>query len=123
MGVLAGRAIVGLTAGELERLAQREAKLSTRDLAAAVARGTDGGTTVAATIHLATRAGLRVTATGGIGGVHPGPGTPDVSADLIELARTPIDPGLLGRQSDYRSARHAGAAGNAGCHRHRLRHR
>ncbi len=90
IGVVGGRPIVGLSPEELELLAGQEAKLSTRDLAAAVAAGADGGTTVSATLHLAARAGLRVASTGGIGGVHPGTGSPDVSADLHELARTPV---------------------------------
>ncbi len=89
-GLLAGRPTVGLTPQEIELLAGHEAKVSTRDLPAAVARGAHAGTTVAATIYLARRAGLTVAATGGIGGVHPGGGPPDISADLLELARTPI---------------------------------
>ncbi len=90
IGVIKGRPVPGLQPPALEELARSDAKLSTRDLAAAVARGTTGGTTVAATIFLAHRAGLTVAATGGIGGVHPGPGAPDVSADVVELARTPV---------------------------------
>ncbi len=90
IGVVAGQPIVGLDPDELQLLAQQETKLSTRDLSAAVARGEHGGTTVAATIFLASRAGLAVAATGGIGGVHPASGGTDVSADLYELARTPI---------------------------------
>jgi len=89
-GVIAGQPTVGLTSDELGLLAAQDRKLSTRDLAAAAARGEHGGTTVAATIFLAHRAGLSVAATGGIGGVHPAPGGRDVSADLYELARTPI---------------------------------
>jgi pseudouridine-5'-phosphate glycosidase len=89
-GVLGGRAIVGLDDREIERLAGSGRKLSTRDLAPALARGEDGGTTVAAMVFLAYRAGLAAAATGGIGGVHPGSGGWDVSADLEELARTPI---------------------------------
>jgi len=89
-GVIAGQPTVGLTSDELALLAAQDRKLSTRDLAAAAARGEHGGTTVAATIFLAHRAGLSVAATGGIGGVHPAPGGRDVSADLYELARTPI---------------------------------
>ena len=93
-GVLRGRAIVGLTEDELERLAPCGRKLAARDLGPAIARGEDGGTTVSATLVLARRAGLRVAATGGIGGVHPAgragaSGSWDVSADLEELARTP----------------------------------
>src|SRR5207253_10644821 len=64
-------------------------KLSTRDLAIAVARKWDGATTVASTMWVAHRAGIQVFATGGIGGVHRG-SLPDVSADLTELARTPM---------------------------------
>jgi pseudouridine-5'-phosphate glycosidase len=90
VGVLAGKPIVGLTPQELEFLARQETKLSTRDLPVALARKVHGGTTVAATLFLAHRAGLAVASTGGIGGVHPTAGPPDVSADLYELARTPI---------------------------------
>ena len=89
-GILQGRAVVGLNLYELETLAQHRRKLSTRDLPAAMAKGEHGGTTVAASVFLANRAGLPVVATGGIGGVHPSLGPPDVSADLLELARTPV---------------------------------
>lgn len=90
IGVLDGRAVVGLEPDELRRLARCGRKLSTRDLPAAVARGADGGTTVAAALFLAHRAGLSVAATGGIGGVHLSQGPHDESADLLELARTPV---------------------------------
>ncbi|KPJ93062.1 MAG: hypothetical protein AMS18_06130 [Gemmatimonas sp. SG8_17] len=90
IGVLAGQPTVGLHSDELEQLFEKGRKLSTRDLPAAVARGEHGGTTVAATIFLAHRVGLRVAATGGIGGVHSTTGALDISADLFELARTPI---------------------------------
>src|SRR5205085_7243136 len=75
----------------LELLAYNEdiKKLSVRDLAIAAARKWNGATTVASTIWIAHRAGIRVFATGGIGGVHRG-SLPDVSADLPELARTPM---------------------------------
>jgi pseudouridylate synthase len=91
VGVVAGVPTVGLADGELVRLATADGvlKLSTRDLAVPVARVADGATTVAATMWLAVRAGIRVFATGGIGGVHRG-GDRDVSADLAELARTPM---------------------------------
>ncbi len=90
-GVVGGQAIVGLEPDELERLAGCGHKLSTRDLPAALAGGADGGSTVAAALFLAHRAGLAVGATGGIGGVHLAQGgPPDESADLLELARTPI---------------------------------
>ncbi|MEX2161387.1 MAG: pseudouridine-5'-phosphate glycosidase [Anaerolineales bacterium] len=91
IGVLAGRICVGFEEAELERLARdsEARKLSSRDLAAAVADKASGGTTVAATLRVAAMAGLRVFATGGIGGVHRG-GVWDVSADLQELARQPL---------------------------------
>jgi pseudouridine-5'-phosphate glycosidase len=91
VAVLGGRLCVGLDASQLARLAEGEGvrKVSRRDLALAVARGEDGATTVAGTLWIASRAGLRVFATGGIGGVHRGQ-LPDVSADLPELARTPM---------------------------------
>ena len=93
IGVLDGSVTVGLTDEELSRFAVPGAatKVARRDLPAAVAAGTLGATTVSATIWAAARAGIPVCATGGIGGVHPGE-DPDVSADLLELARTP---GLL----------------------------
>lgn len=91
VGVVAGVPRVGMGDAEIERLATAEdvLKLSTRDLAVPVARGTDGATTVAATMWLAARAGVQVFATGGIGGVHRGEAR-DVSADLTELGRTPM---------------------------------
>jgi len=95
VAVLAGRPTVGLTPEQIERLASGDVrKASRRDLAAAVAQGATAATTVAATMALAHRAGVRVFATGGIGGVHPavshGLPTWDVSADLDELGRTPV---------------------------------
>ncbi len=84
---------VGLTPDELERIATDESavKVSSRDIAIAVARKVTGGTTVAATSVLAARAGIRVFATGGLGGVHRGASeTFDESADLTVLSRTPI---------------------------------
>jgi pseudouridylate synthase len=93
IGVLDGRVIVGLSDRELETFAEpgRAEKVARRDLPAACARGGPGATTVSATIWAAARAGIHVGATGGIGGVHPRD-RPDVSADLVELSRTP---GLL----------------------------
>ena len=95
IAVLAGTATVGLDAGALETLARGAAgsarKCSLRDLALAQVEGAHGGTTVAATLHLAHRAGIDVFATGGIGGVHRGAAlTGDVSADLPALATTPL---------------------------------
>ena len=98
VGVLDGDVVVGLTEPELEVFTEpgRADKVARRDLPAACARGRPGATTVSATIWAAARAGIAVSATGGIGGVHPGarPGNVpmDVSADLVELSRTP---GLL----------------------------
>jgi pseudouridine-5'-phosphate glycosidase len=91
VAVLAGVPCVGLSAAEIEHVASADGvlKLSTRDLPVAVARGRDGATTVASTAWLAHRAGVRVFATGGIGGVHRGEPR-DVSADLTELGRTPL---------------------------------
>ena len=91
IAVLDGELCVGLSDGQ-RRLIAEDAdvkKLSTRDIAVAVARGWNGATTVAATMWIAHRAGIKVFATGGIGGVHRG-SLPDVSADLPELARTPM---------------------------------
>jgi pseudouridylate synthase len=93
IGIDAGIPTVGLNAATLERFATRSEavrKLSRRDIAAAIAAGADGATTVAATMALAAAAGIAVFATGGIGGVHRGATHSwDVSADLTELARTP----------------------------------
>jgi pseudouridylate synthase len=91
IAVLNGELSVGLSDGQ-RRLIADDAdvkKLSTRDISIAVARRWNGATTVAATIWIAHRAGIKVFATGGIGGVHRG-SLPDVSADLPELARTPM---------------------------------
>jgi pseudouridine-5'-phosphate glycosidase len=88
-----GRIVVGLADAELEELAQvREApKVSRQNLAAALGAGGWGGTTVSATMIGAHLAGIRVFATGGIGGVHRGGEmSMDISADLEELARTPV---------------------------------
>jgi pseudouridylate synthase len=84
---------IGLAPDELERIANDESviKVSSRDIGIAMARKATGGTTVAATSVLATRAGIRVFATGGLGGVHRGAAeTFDESADLTVLSRTPI---------------------------------
>jgi pseudouridine-5'-phosphate glycosidase len=88
IAVLEGVLHVGLNQAQLEYIARQENihKLSRRDLPVAVAKAWDGATTVATTAWIAERAGLKVFATGGIGGVHRGE-LPDVSADLPELAR------------------------------------
>jgi pseudouridine-5'-phosphate glycosidase len=89
VAVEGGALVVGLAEEELARLAApgAAAKVARRDLPAAVASGGLGATTVSATLWAAHRVGVEVVATGGIGGVHPG--AADVSADLVELARTP----------------------------------
>jgi pseudouridine-5'-phosphate glycosidase len=89
IAVLDGQVRVGLSAEEIEALARAEGvlKAGVRDLPAVIARGQTASTTVSATARLANLHGIPVFATGGIGGVHPGPW--DVSQDLYELARTP----------------------------------
>lgn len=91
LAILGGRPTVGLMPEELERLAASDfvRKCSRRDLPIAMARGEEGATTVSATMWLAHVAGIKIFATGGIGGVHRGHPL-DVSADLMELGRTPV---------------------------------
>ena len=93
IAVIGGRLHIGLEAAELDALgqAQHVAKLSRADLAACIATGGTGATTVAATMIAAHLAGIPVFATGGIGGVHRGAELSfDISADLQELALTPV---------------------------------
>jgi pseudouridine-5'-phosphate glycosidase len=93
IGMVAGELVVGLDDVQLARLATTDgvAKLSVRDLALAAADGADGATTVAGTSAVAAAAGIRVFATGGLGGVHRDAARSfDESADLVTLARTPI---------------------------------
>jgi pseudouridine-5'-phosphate glycosidase len=94
IAVIDGRFRVGLNGQEIERLGELTggvAKASRRDLALVAARKGSAGTTVAATMFIASLAGLEVFATGGIGGVHRGAEeTFDISADLVELARTRV---------------------------------
>lgn len=93
IAILDGRIRIGLTEDQLERVgtAKDVLKLSRADLPYALAAGKNGATTVAATMICANLAGIRVFATGGIGGVHRGfERSMDVSADLQELARTPV---------------------------------
>ena len=91
VGIIDGHLTVGLDDDQINILALQDniKKISTRDIPLAVAQGWNGATTVASTIWIAHRAAIKVFATGGIGGVHRG-ALPDVSADLPELARTPI---------------------------------
>jgi pseudouridine-5'-phosphate glycosidase len=93
VGVIAGVAKVGLEAEDLELLATAEnvPKLSVRDLAVAAVKESHGATSVAATAHLAALAGIKLFATGGLGGVHrEARESWDVSADLATIARTPV---------------------------------
>jgi pseudouridine-5'-phosphate glycosidase len=95
LAIIGGEIKIGLSDDELKYLAQANdvLKLSRRDIAVAIAQQRDGATTVSATMWLAHRAGIRVFATGGIGGVHRAVGVAqswDVSADLLELAQTPV---------------------------------
>jgi len=91
IALIGGRVRVGLSATELEDLSRSRTaiKVSRRDIAAAVVRKLDGGTTVAGTLHIAHQAGIPVFATGGIGGVHR-ESRFDVSTDLQALADTPM---------------------------------
>jgi pseudouridylate synthase len=90
VGVLDGQVRVGLTEEELASFDADARKAGPRDLAAAAVQGAVGATTVGGALEVARAVGIRVMATGGIGGVHRGfPDPPDVSADLGQLARTP----------------------------------
>ena len=94
IAILGGRLKAGLTAEEIEYLGKKGqdvTKASRRDLAVLVSRKADGATTVTTTMMIAHMAGIQVFATGGIGGVHRGAETTmDISADLEELAQTPV---------------------------------
>ena len=98
IGVMEREVVIGLSMDELHAFAEpgRATKVARRDLPIAIASGGFGATTVSSTIWAAHRAGVRIGATGGIGGVHPrsgngsANGSADVSADLVELARTPV---------------------------------
>ncbi|MFN7999582.1 MAG: pseudouridine-5'-phosphate glycosidase [Acidobacteriota bacterium] len=93
IGILAGRPVIGLSEAEVAELASRQdvAKVNLANLAHVIAAEKWGATTVAGTLHLAQAEGIRVFATGGIGGVHRGAGDSfDISADLQALARYPV---------------------------------
>ena len=94
IAIIGGRLKAGLTPEEIEYFGKKGtaiAKASRRDLAVLCARGEDGATTVTTTMMIAYMAGIRLFATGGIGGVHRGAETTmDISADLEELAKTPV---------------------------------
>ena len=93
VAVIDGKIAIGLSKSALERLATTKdvVKASGRDLAAVMSRGGSAGTTVSATMRIAALAGIKIFATGGVGGVHRGAQeTFDVSADLVELGRTAV---------------------------------
>ena len=94
IAIIGGRLKAGLSAGEIDYLGKeglKVTKASRRDLPVLVAKGVDGATTVATTMMIAAMAGIKVFATGGIGGVHRGAETTmDISADLEELGQTPV---------------------------------
>lgn len=95
IGIIDGKIHVGLNNEQLEILSKadstRTMKCSRRDVSFILSRGLNGGTTVSGTMLIAHAAGIPIMATGGIGGVHRGAElTLDISADLIELGRTPV---------------------------------
>ena len=94
IAIIGGQLCAGLTEEQIEYLGREGrnvAKVSRRDIPYIMAKGADGATTVAATMFIASLAGIKVFATGGIGGVHRGAETTmDISADLTELGRTPV---------------------------------
>ncbi|MBP6822220.1 MAG: pseudouridine-5'-phosphate glycosidase [Acidobacteria bacterium] len=93
IGIIAGQPIIGLTEDQIQAIATRTdvAKVNLANLGAVIAQQRWGATTVASTLHFAAMAGIKVFATGGIGGVHRGAGDSfDISADLNALARYPV---------------------------------
>jgi pseudouridylate synthase len=88
IGVIGGEIRVGLTADELERFTAHAHKLGPRDLAACVASGETGATTVGGTLAVCRQVGIQFMGTGGIGGVHRG--RLDISADLLQLSSSPV---------------------------------
>ena len=121
IAVIGGKMTVGCTPEQIEYLGKRGLdvpKASRRDLPVLLARGMDGATTVTTTMIAAAAAGIRVFATGGIGGVHRGAQTTmDISADLEELAQTPV---LVQIHPGYRAD--SGIPGNQGCARAGIPH-
>lgn len=103
IAIMGGKLCVGVAGDDLEALAKTgldAAKASRRDLAAILAKGKTAGTTVATTMQIAALAGIKIFATGGIGGVHRGAETTfDISADLTELSQTPVTVVCAGAKS------------------------
>ena len=105
--IIGGKLKVGLSSDELEIMCKADGvgKVSRRDVAVYLATGKTGATTVATTMIIAAMAGIKVFATGGIGGVHRGAQeTFDISADLQELAKTPVGVVCAGAKSFWTSA-------------------
>ena len=116
IAVMDGTLHIGLDPEQLTALAQAKgvAKLSRADMAVCIATGGTGATTVAATMIAAHLAGIAVFATGGIGGVHKGAEDSfDISADLMELAQTPVTVVAAGGQGHSGRAQNAGGFGNS----------
>ena len=126
IAIIGGRLKAGLTPQEIDYLGKSGhavTKASRRDLPILVAEGRDGATTVTTTMMIAHMAGIRIFATGGIGGVHRGAETTmDISADLEELAQTPVMVVCAGAKSILDLGLTLGVPGDQGCARHRLRH-
>ena len=126
IAIIGGRLKAGLTPEEIEyfgKKGQAIAKASRRDLAALVARGEDGATTVTTTMMIAHMAGIKIFATGGIGGVHRGAETTmDISADLEELASHSRDGGMRRCKVHSGPGSDPGVSGDSWRSRHRLRH-
>lgn len=107
IGIVAGRIKVGLENSELQYLADPTnkssvLKISRRDIGYVISQNLSGGTTVSATMIVANLTGIKIFATGGIGGVHrEGQFTMDVSADLVELGRTPVVVVSSGKVTHY----------------------
>ena len=126
IAIIGGRLKAGLTADEIDYLGKAGhavTKASRRDLPVLVAKGMDGACTVTTTMMIAAMAGIKVFATGGIGGVHRGAETTmDISADLEELAKTPRAGGLRRCQGHFGPGPDPGISGDQGRYRYRLRH-
>ena len=126
IAIIQGKITVGCTHEQIEHLGKKGlavAKASRRDLPVLLSRGEDGATTVTTTMIGAALAGIRVFATGGVGGVHRGAETTmDISADLEELAQTQVLVVCAGAKSILDNGPDAGIPGNQGRPRHRLPH-
>ena len=120
-GVVDGVLTAGLTKEEIEqfgKIGKNINKVSRRDLPFSVAKKESGATTVASTMIIAHKAGIKVFATGGIGGVHRGAETTfDISADVDELAKTPVLVVCAGPKGNFGFGQNVGSLGNTWCSR------